>query len=197
MAQRAQAQSARLRDVEFGLWLRLMGILPLAFFISQGVYYWRNGFGNMLWMCNIGNLVLALGLFLDQPILIRVAVIWSIPGLAIWLRYVVMGSGASGSSTFAHIGGLIVGMAALRKIGVDRAAWRYAFGWYLVLQLVSRLVTRTELNVNVAHQVYQGWEQVFNSYWKFWVVMTLLVAAALWLLGFCLRKVWPPNAAGS
>ena len=193
MAERVQKRSARLREVEISLWFRLLGVLPLAFLFSQAAYYWRNGFGNMLWMCNIGNLVLALGLFLNQAIVIRVAVIWSIPGLVVWFRYVVMGSGSSGSSMLAHIGSLIVGLLALRKVGVDRAAWRYAFGWYLILQLLSRLVTPAELNVNVAHHMYQGWEQVFSAFWKFWLVMTLLVAGVLWLLSFGLRKVWPQD----
>ena len=60
---------------------RLLGILPLTFFLAQAVHYWRiDQLGHMLWMCNMGNLMLAVGLFLDQPVLIRVAVIWSIPG---------------------------------------------------------------------------------------------------------------------
>ena len=195
MAERVQERSARLRDVESSLWFRLLGVLPLVFFLSQTAYYWRSGLGNMLWMCNIGNLVLAIGLFVNQPILIRVAVIWSIPGLVVWFRYVVIGSGSSGSSTLAHIGSLIVGLLALRKVRVDRAAWRYCFGWYLVLQLLSRLVTPAELNVNVAHHMYQGWDKVFSAYWKFWLVMTLVVAAVLWLLSFGLRKLWPASPA--
>ena len=38
--------------------LRLLGILPLIFFIAQVVHYWRiNELGHLLWMCNIGNLL--------------------------------------------------------------------------------------------------------------------------------------------
>jgi hypothetical protein len=194
MAERVQERSARLRDVEFSLWFRLLGVLPLAFFLGQAIHYWRiDQLGHMLWMCNIGNLLLAIGIFLGQPILIRVAVIWSIPGIVIWFRYVVMVWGVFAASTSVHVGGLIVGLLALRKVGVDRAAWRYAFAWYLILQLLSRLVTPAELNVNVAHHMYQGWERVFSAYWKFWLVMTLLVAGVLWLLSFGLRKVWPQD----
>ena len=195
MAERLEDRSAGSGAVESTLWFRLLGILPLAFFLSQAAYYWRNGFGNILWMCNIGNLMLALGLFLNQPIMIRVAVVWSIPGLIVWFRYVVMGSGSSGSSMLAHIGSLMVGVLALRKVGVDRAAWRYAFAWYLILQVLCRLTTPKELNVNVAHHMYQGWEQVFSAYWKFWLVMTLVVAVGLWLLGFGLGRLWPHESA--
>ncbi len=40
--------------------LRLLGVLPLAFFIAQLSFYWRTGgMENMLWMCNVANLALA------------------------------------------------------------------------------------------------------------------------------------------
>ena len=188
MAERVQQTG----DVELSLWFRVLGVLPVGFFLGQAIHYWRiDQLGHMLWMCNIGNLVLALGLFLNQPILIRVAVIWSIPGLVVWFRYVVMGWGAFASSALVHVGGLIVGLIALKQARVDRKTWLYAFAWYLVLQVVSRLVTPVEMNVNVAHKVYNGWQQVFSAYWKFWLVMTLVVAAVLWLLGLVLRKLWP------
>src|SRR5712691_2457202 len=111
---------------------RLLGVLPLAFFLAQAVHYWRiDQMGHLLWMCNIGNLLLAVGLFLDQPVLIRVAVIWAIPGLFVWARYVVtewflyvdLDWGAVASSTITHVGGLIVGLFSLRRVGVDRQAW--------------------------------------------------------------------------
>jgi hypothetical protein len=69
---------------------RFLGLLPLLFFIAQGVHYWRiNELGHMLWMCNIGNLLLALGLFFNQPVMIRAPAIWTIPGLVMWLLLIV------------------------------------------------------------------------------------------------------------
>ncbi|MGH9968699.1 MAG: hypothetical protein ACREBG_12840 [Pyrinomonadaceae bacterium] len=174
------------------LQFRLLGFLPLAFFIAQAVHYWRiNELGHMLWMCNIGNLLLAIGFFLNQTRLIRVAVIWMIPGLGVWIFYVALAWGMFLSSTLAHVGGIIVGMVALRKVRMDRTAWVYALGWYLVIQLVSYLITPAELNVNVSHKVASGWEQTFDSYWKFWLVLTAGTAAILWILGTVLEKLWP------
>lgn len=171
---------------------RLLGILPLIFFLGQGIHYWRtNELGHMFWMCNIGNLLLAVGLLSGQPILIRVAAIWLVPGLGVWYWYVVKPYGIVFSSTLAHIGGLAVAMVALRRVRVDVWAWAYALGWYLVMQLVSRFLTPVEMNVNVAQRAYAGWEQTFNSYWKFWAVMTLMVAAGLWVLGKGFSLLWP------
>ena len=188
--------------------LRLLGILPVAFFTAQAIHYWQiNQLGHMLWMCNIGNLLLALGLFFEQALLIRIAVIWLIPGLAVWFVYVVptWGMLLTGnftgrelfgviSSTLAHVGGFCVGMFVIRSVRMDKRAWFYAFIWYFVVQLLSRLVTPIAINVNVAHNIQAGWERTFSSYWKFWFVLTTLVGVCLWLLGRLLVKLWPPHS---
>src|ERR1700730_12514656 len=92
---------------------RALGVLPLLFFVAQGVHYWRIGeLDHMLWMCNIGNLLLALGLFFKEPRMIRAAAIWTIPGLVAWLIYVVPTWGVVLASVLAHVGGLVVGLVA-------------------------------------------------------------------------------------
>ena len=74
---------------------------------------------------------------------------------------------------------------------MDRTAWRWAFGWYLMVQLASRFVTPAELNVNLAHAMEQGWERTFQSYWMFWLVLTVITALVLWLSGLLLWSIWP------
>jgi len=186
---------------------QLLGFLPLAFFTAQALHYWQiNQLGHMLWMCNIGNLLLAIGLFTEQALLIRVAVIWMVPGVLVWFAYVVptWGMLLTGkfsytelfgvlSSTLAHLGGFAVGIAALRKVGAELRTWIYAFVWYLIVQLISRLFTPAALNVNLAHNIQPGWERAFNSYLSFWLVLSVLVALCLWGLGFLLTKLWPAS----
>ena len=176
---------------------RLLGLLPLAFFLGQAAHYWRiNELGNMLWMCNIGNLVLAIGLFLNNALLIRVSVLWMFPGIVVWLVYVMLAWGVFLSSTLAHVGGLTVGIFAVQRVGMDRASWRYALGWYLLVQFLSRLFTPANLNVNVAHHVGPGWEETFNAYWKFWLVLTVVTGIVLWVLGAVLHRMWPAKLVG-
>src|SRR5215213_3553020 len=170
---------------------RFLGVLPLIFCLAQAVHYWRiNELGHMLWMCNIGNLVLALGLFFEKPMLIRLAAIWMVPGLFLWFIYVVLAWGVFLTSTLAHVGGLIVALIALSRVRMDRTAWRWAFGWYLIVQLVSRFITPPALNVNVAHAVASGWERTFQSYWSFWLVLSAATAAGLWLSGMILWSLF-------
>jgi len=192
---------SKLSDKQF----RLLGLLPLLFFFAQGIHYWQiNQLGHMLWMCNIGNLLLALGIFFAQPLLIRVAVIWSMPGAVVWCLYVVptwgrLVTGQMGgaefygvvASTLAHVGGLSIGILVLTKVRMNGIAWAYAFIWYLIVQLAARLLTPVEMNVNLAQRVQDGWEGTFNSYPKFWVVLSVMVGLCLWLLDLLLKRLWP------
>ena len=174
--------------------LRLLGIFPLSFFIAQVVHYWPvNELGNLFWMCNVGNLILALGLFFEKPLVIRLAAIWTIPGLVIWIMYVVLAWGVFLSSTLAHVGGLAVALVALSQVGMDRTTWRWAFGWYLVIQLLSRFFTAPALNVNLAHAVQPGWDRTFHSYWEFWLILTVATILTLWLSGLLLWSIWPSD----
>jgi hypothetical protein len=172
-----------------------LAILPLFFFFAQGVHYWRiNELGHMLWMCNIGNLLLFLGMYFEKPAPMRIAIIWTIPGLAVWFVYVVLAWGVFFTSTIAHVGGIVVGLIALRKVGMDRRSWLYAFGWYLFVQLLSRLFTSPGLNVNLVYKMQPGWEQTFGAYWQFWLTLSAGTALLLWLLGLMLWKIWPAGA---
>jgi hypothetical protein len=99
------------------------------------------------------------------------------------------------SSTLAHLGGFAVGIAVLRRVGMDGRAWLYAYIWYFCVQLLSRLISPAEMNVNLAHAIQPGWEQTLSSYLKFWLVLSLLVGICLWVLGLILKWLWPASRA--
>jgi hypothetical protein len=174
---------------------RLLGFLPLIFFLLQGLHYWRtNELGHMLWMCNIGNLLLAVSIFLNRQALMRVAVLWTIPGLIIWVIFVVLPWGVFFSSILAHVGGTLMAMFVLLRVGMDRQTWLYATGWYLIVQLLSRLFTPATLNVNLAHHMQSGWEHTFGHYWQFLLTLDVLTAVMLWALGILMWKLRPSLA---
>lgn len=190
--EKRKPNASRSTNGESSTRFRLLGLLPLIFFMAQAIYYWRRAeLGHMLWMCNVGNLLLAIGLILNHSALTRVAVLWMIPGFIIWILFVVMPWGMYFSSTLAHIGGLAVSLIAVRRVGVDRMAWLYAFAWYLGIQWISYLVTQPAMNVNLAHQIQPGWERAFTAYWQFFMVLTVAVAAMLWIVGQIVKKFYP------
>ncbi len=134
---------------------------------------------------------MAIGLFLEKPLLVRVAAIWTIPGLFVWFVYVVLAWGVFLSSTLAHVGGLAVAAFVVRSYGMDKNSWGYAFAWYLAVQILSRFFTATDLNVNQAHAIQPGWELAFGSYWVFWLTLTIVTVVVLWLSGLFWRSLWP------
>jgi hypothetical protein len=174
---------------------RILGLLALTFFSLHTFYYlWRGGLSHMLWMCNIGNLLLSIGLLFNSAILIRIAVFWLIPGLFLWIIFMALNGGFLFTSMISHFGGLGVGIVALRETGVSRFTWLFALLWYLLIQQICRLATPVESNVNVAHSIFKGWETVFDTYWEFWIATTFATGIGLWLLEILLRKVFPQRA---
>lgn len=173
---------------------RVLGVFPLIFFLLQAIHYWNiNEVGHMLWMCNIGNLLLAVGLFLDKPMLTRVAILWTIPGLAIWIIFVVLPWGLFFTSILAHVGGLVVAMVALKRFGMDRRTWLYAWVWFLIIQAISRVFTATELNVNLSHRMQERFESTFHYYWLFLITLDVLTGLVLWGLGMVIARLKPPT----
>ena len=178
---------------------RLLGLLPLAFFTAHFIHYATAGYDpstpgtdNMLWMCNVGNLMLAIGLLLAQPWMIRLSTIWLIPGLPIWLFEVVRNGGWLFTSFLTHIGGMVVGLFALSRVRADKWSWAYALVWYVIAQVFSRLLTSPFWNVNVAHRVYDAYQGVVSRYWQFWLITTAMVATGLFVIGMVLYKLFPP-----
>lgn len=181
------------QDSELTAEYRWLGLLPLMFFLAHAYYYWTHGgIPHLLWMCNVSNLVLAAGLLFGNGLLIRVAVIWLIPGVPIWVWFVVMRGGWLWTSLFNHVGGLAIALIALRRVRAGRRTWIHAVTWYFTMQLISRLTTPAELNVNISHKVYEGFETWFSEYWQYWLATTSLVVVGAWLLGAFLFKIFPP-----
>jgi hypothetical protein len=171
---------------------RLLGILPLSFFIVHFLYYLSHGrAAEILWLCHVSNFILSVGLLFNIPFLVRLAVIWLAPGLLLWLMEIMKTGDVSITSSISHIGGLIVGLLAMARVGAGRNVWLYAFVWGLFIQISCRLITPVSLNVNVAHRIYDGWEDYFTGYWQYWLCNSLLAAAYLWFTGAFLIKLFP------
>jgi len=167
---------------------RWIGILPLAFFLAHLSTHLSQGTPqNMLWLCNFSNLVLAAGIFFRVPLLIRVSVLWLIPGIPLWI-FDMMRTGYSPATTFAsHIGGIAVGLYALSRIHADRNMWVYAWTYGFIMQAVCRVSTPPEINVNVAFKIYSPLSGIFHQYWQYWIFNAVVAAAGLWLLALLLN----------
>jgi hypothetical protein len=162
---------------------RWLGLLPLAFFIARLIYFSNHGgISQILWLCHLSNLTLAIGLLFDRRIWIGISAYWLVLGIPFWIVD-ILGFGMEGwTSAATHLGGTIISIWALSKLSPPRHIWHFALVWYLILQLICRLFTPPELNINIAHAVYRGWESMFANYFLYWLLTTLGAGLAVYLL---------------
>ena len=177
---------------------RLLGFLPLCFFLARAIQYMiiAKTPEQMLWSCHISNLMLAAGLFLGNPFLIRVAVFWLILGVPPWIADMVWSKIITVVSFFSHLGGLIVAIVAIRQVGAKRGSWIPSLVYFVILQQITRLATDAGpyTNVNVAHFAYGPMKDWFASYWTYWVANTSAVALLLIIIEFALLRLFPTKA---
>jgi hypothetical protein len=177
---------------------RLLGLLPLCFFIARGIHYMAVAKTpeQMLWSCHISNLMLAAGLFMGNPFLIRIAVFWQILGVPPWIADMVWSKIIMTVSIFSHLGGCVVAIFAIRVVGGKRWIWIPSLVYFVILQQITRLLTDPTpyTNVNVAHFAYGPMKDWFASYWTYWLANTSAVALLLIILEFVLLRLFPTRA---
>jgi hypothetical protein len=173
---------------------RLIGALPIIIFIARLIQYIQVGAPDwVVASCHVSNLMLGVGMIFGALLLIRVAVIWLIIGLPMWVIDAVATRELWLSSIYSHVGGFLIGLYAIGKARATGKSWLPALIWFVFLQSVTRHTTAPELNVNVAHFPYElvrGW---FPSYWAFWPVCLAIVTAMVWIVEHMLLTLYPLN----
>ena len=177
---------------------RLLGFLPLCFFLARAIEYIivAKTPEQMLWSCHISNLMLAAGLFMGNPFLIRVAVFWLILGVPPWIAEMIWSKMTTAVSIFSHLGGFIVAIVAIRRVGAKPWVWIPSLIYFVILQQITRLLTDPGpyTNVNVAHFGFGPMKDWFASYWTYWAANTSAVALTLIIIEFILARLFPVRA---
>jgi hypothetical protein len=178
-------------------WFRSLGWLPLILFVARFVAYYQIGQpSQMLWMCHLANLILAAGLLLANPMIIRISVLLLIFGLPPWIVDMFVINIVTPVSIASHLGGTIVGLLALAKVRAKSGTWLAALLSFIIVQIISRFVTPPEFNINTAHRVYDIWKDTVSSYWVYWVISTAVIGVALWAIEWMLLRLFPQRAKG-
>src|SRR5262245_56567978 len=169
-----------------------IGVLPFVIFFSRLIQY--NSVGTPDWIvasCHISTLLLGFGMVLGQTMLIRVASIWLVIGLPMWLIDAWVTEEIWLASVYSHLGGFLLALYAMNRVRANGRSWFPALIWFVLLQLITRYTTQPELNINIAHYPYELVKNVFRNYWTFWPVCTLVVAALVWIVEFGLTRLYP------
>jgi hypothetical protein len=191
----ANATRPILTPIEQAARFRLWRVLPLSVFLVRFFEYTLiiKAPVHILWSCHIANLTLAIGLFLANLLMIRLASYLLILGVLPWLLDMVAIQRITPVSLFSHLGGAGMTIIVLRRVRIAPNCWQYALIFFLALQQLTRLLTDPGpyTNINVAHYAYGSWKELFTSYREYWIVNTALVALTLWIIESALLRLFP------
>jgi hypothetical protein len=169
-----------------------MGVLPLLIFAYRLMQYIQVGTPDwIMYNCHLSTLLLAVAMFTEWKPGIRIAAIWLIIGLPMWLIDAWVTQVIWVASIVSHLGGALLALYAIRRVRATGASWLPALAWFLFWQLVTRYTTASELNVNIAHMPYEACKDWFSSYWHFWPVGALVAAVLAYSVEFGLWKLYP------
>jgi hypothetical protein len=175
---------------------RLLAALVFLLWLVHAVdLVLRGDAHDLLWICNVAGPVLAFGALRSSPSVIAVPLLWLCFGTPLWALEMAMGGEIMPSSFASHLGVLVVGLFVVRRLGFPRGAWWKAVAAQVVLLFFTRLVTPPGPNVNLAHRVWAGWEDVFPSYAVYFAALLAGSAALYALLEALLRRLAPVREA--
>lgn len=156
-----------------------LGVAALVFYVPHASWHVTHGAAwDLLWMCNVAMPILVIGAFAQNPRAVVTAFLFLIYGTPMWLLDVLAGGHMVITSPLVHVGGLTVAYLAVRTLGWPRYSWVVASLASAFVLGLSRLLSPSDANVNMAFRVYEGWEKYFSSHATY-VSGLWLVAAAV------------------
>jgi len=166
-----------------------LGATAIACYVIHAVYEIASGrLESLLWMCHLGALLVGLGLLFRWPVWHGVGLMWLTLGVPLWMIAVIAGGHCDPTSPLTHVGGLVLGLAGVRKVGLPQGVWWKAAVALAALYLLSRWTTPQTENVNLAFRVWEGWEAYFPSYRVYVLATGALCCAVFAGVEFCLRR---------
>jgi len=170
--------------------MRWLGVLALACFAVHASFHVLSGRApDVLWACHIATLLIGIGALVGRAEPIAVGVLWLCFGNPLWVLDVATGGEFFPTSLFTHVGGLLLGLVALKRLGFPHRAWLHATASFLGLLGLTRLLTPRSENVNLAFSVASGWEKTFPSYPLYLLLMMAAGTTTFFVAELGLRKV--------
>ncbi len=118
----------------------------------------------LFFTCYPATLLVIAGLLWSFPMCLGIGGFWLISALPLYLHYAIVFSDWEISGILFHICGPLVAIFALRHYKLSRFTWLFAMAFGMIFQVLARIFTASDLNVNAAFRVYQGWEGLFPDY---------------------------------
>lgn len=156
----------------------LYGVLAILFYIIHGTYWIYKGVpSNLLWVCHIGSVLVGIGWLLNSARTNAIGVLWLCLGNIMWAIYLYTTRDFEPTSVLTHIGGIIIGIIGVYRMGIPKYSFAIAVVTLGIMQLITHFTTLDAENVNLAFRVQDGWENMFPSY--FWYEIMLLFSSLI------------------
>jgi len=157
-----------------------LGIAALGCYaIHAGFHVINDRPEESLWTCHLGAAFVGIGLLSSSLTISGIGTLFLCVGTPLWVMYLAGGGEFYPTSCFPHIGGLAIGLFAVRRWGLPSGTWWKAVVALVALILLCRLLTPSQANVNVAFAIYPGWEKTFPSHLIYLVTMMAMAAVYL------------------
>lgn len=169
---------------------RWVGLLPLAFFALKA-YEYRSPdvLPNLLWWCNISNLVLGVAMILRNARAIWICSLLLIAGTPIWLLDVAATGDFSLYSILTHCVSPVLGLRAVRGLAPVKAVWIQGMVYYALLMAAAFFFSPPALNINLAHDVYAAAKPYISNYTLYTAMNSSLLAGSLLVLEKIFKRI--------
>lgn len=171
--------------LRIGLGFLAIGIW--AFHAAQTI--WEKHPENILWVCNLANLAIGLGLLMGLPQVNGLGASWLLLGAPLWIIDLLGNGKFRIHSLFTHLVSLGIGLYGLNLLGMPNGIWWKALLMLAFVQQISRWLTPRQKNVNLAFAVWAGWERLFPSYAVYRLIL-LTLSAGIFFGAERLWKIW-------
>jgi hypothetical protein len=172
----------------FYLGLALLGVYAAHVYDKRR----RDIVPELLWACNVNNLLMSLGLILDLYWLTAISFMFQIGvGLPAYTFEILGKREAYERSIVMHIAPALFGYVALQRVGLPPYLGLITFLIMIVgLLLVSYYFTKPELNVNVVHAPWELCQRYFSSRMRLYRVMNAFICLLSLLTAELLCNHW-------
>lgn len=170
-----------------------LGLLPLLFYnIHAGYWLFQRHPENLLWTCHVASILIGLGMFFAAPRLLAAGMLWVTYGNFFWILYLTSGGEFLPTSFLTHACSLVVGLVGLRRFGFPKNTYPRALLGLILLVFVSRFTPPAE-NVNLAHRIGDGWENLFPSHTVYLIFLFGVTGVSFFLMEMIYRRILKNN----
>lgn len=148
---------------------------------------------DLLWMCNLGGLLLAAGWAARSPRTVAVAASWMALGVPLWALDLAAGAETRPSSVLSHLGGLALSGYAVYRLGWPRLTALPASLSLAALMVLCRLFTPEAGNVNLVFEVWPVFDGLIG-HGPYLALLAMLATAVFAAIDAAASRGLPPPA---